>query len=298
MKRRAVAIGTFDGLHRGHAAILGVVKRLARRHRLEPAVIAFAAPPRLYFTPQSGPCLLSDSAEKKSLFRSAGIKAVEILKFDAKLSRLSAREFFQKILLKRLGAKAIVVGYNFGFGRGREGTPETLREFCREAGIELRIVKRVGWRGRHVSSGRIREFLMKGDLKNANRLLGHPYMIEGKVGKGEGRGRTLDFPTANVQTSALKILPGGVFAVRARIDEKSKAFRGMCNIGTRPTFASKSSVSVEAHLFGFRGNLYGRKLKIELIKKLREEKKFASAESLKKQLEKDRRAALYIPLDN
>lgn len=293
--KRAVAIGTFDGVHRGHAAILRKAVQIARRKRWEPAVLTFRAPPRHYFKPEKKPFLLSTSAEKKALCESLGIRKVVELGFNAALARMSAEDFFERLLVRRLKAGAVLVGYNFGFGKGREGDAELLSRLGRRRGVQTVVVPEVQLNSEKVSSGRIRAMLARGDVRSAARLLGHPYCVTGSVVRGDGRGRTLGFPTANLRIDSQKIVPAGVFAVRCEIsgDSLARRYAGMCNVGVRPTFKRGSTSSVEVHLFKFSGNLYGRTLRLEFIEMLRSEKRFAGPAALRRQLEIDRRNALH-----
>ncbi len=293
--KRVVAIGTFDGVHRGHSAILRKAVRLARRKGWEPAVLTFRIPPRHYFKPDTKPFLLSTSAEKKALCASLGIRKVVELDFNAAMARMSAADFFEKLIVRKLKAVAVLVGYNFGFGKGREGNTELLLRLGRERGVQVVVMPEIRLRAAKVSSGRIRALLARGDVRKAARLLGHPYCAAGTVVRGDGRGKTLGFPTANLRIDPLKIVPAGVFAVRCEISgaRPARRFAGMCNVGVRPTFTRGALSSAEVHLLGFSGNLYGRTLRLEFVRKLRPERRFAGPGALRRQLEIDRRNALH-----
>ncbi len=300
--KRVIAIGTMDGIHRGHAAILKESVSLARRMRMEPLALTFRFPPRHFFSPETRPFLLTVPEEKKKLCGECGVRRVEVLDFTARLARMSAEEFFKRVLVKNFRAGAIVAGYNFGFGRKREGTPAVLKELAKKSGVALRIVPEVKIGRKAISSGRIRKLIAKGEVSNAARLLGHFYMAMGKVVRGDGRGRTLGFPTANIQVVPEKLLPPGVFAARCSVMSRSgkrseggiiKHYRAVCNAGSRPTFyKKKGAVSLEVHLLNFKGNLYGRTVKVEFIKRLRAERRFAGPGPLRRQLESDRKQAL------
>jgi len=285
----AVALGTFDGVHRGHQAILKKAVALARRRGLTPAALTFTFPPRLFFAPSAAPSLLTTVDEKASLMRALGVSRVEALRFNARLARLSAAEFIHKILAEKLRARAVVAGYNFRFGRGREGDGNFLKREGRRRGIDVHIVKPVRAAGRPVSSGRVRDSLLAGDLAAARRLLRHPYVFSGRVVKGLGLGRKLGYPTANLAVPPEKIVPPGVYAVRARWI-KGRA-PGLCNIGFRPTLGEKKPrLSVEVHLLDFSGSLTGKELTVELVGKIRAERRFPSLAALTRQIRRDEAA--------
>lgn len=296
-----MTIGTFDGVHRGHQRIISTACQLAGKLNSLPVALTFKFPPRHFFRPSSSPFLLTTLEEKKYLLRKFGIKKVIVFPFNSSFSRISAQSFFKKILLRKLHARAVVVGYNFGFGKDREGTPDLMKKLGKAASLQVQIVSPVHFRKSLVSSGRIRNFLKSGDLKSANELLGYPYFLFGKVVSGKGLGKKLGFPTANLSIPKDKMVPPGVFAVRVSIWSPSplrgegggEGYYGMCNVGDRPTVERSmvQRVSVEAHLFGFAGPLYGKFLHLEFLYKMRSEKKFASLEKLKKQLISDRRQA-------
>jgi riboflavin kinase/FMN adenylyltransferase len=284
-----VTMGTFDGVHRGHQAILRKTVRLARRLRVPAVAVTFARPPRLFFKPQAGPSLLTLLPEKIALLNRFGVYRVEALTFDRRLARLDAGSFFERFFLRRFRAKAIVVGYNFAFGRGREGDTSFLKRRGAAEGIAVRVVQPVRSGPEPVSSGRVRDRLRAGDLSKANVKLGYPYFIHGRVKRGAGLGRKLGYPTANLEIDREKLVPPGVFAVRVALPVGARR-GGMCNVGVRPTVGGRRLVT-EVHLFGFRGVLTGRVLRVEFIKKLRSERKFASLARLAAQLRRDAAAA-------
>jgi riboflavin kinase / FMN adenylyltransferase len=282
-----VAVGTFDGVHRGHQAILRRAARLARRHRLQSVALTFARPPRLFFSPQPGPQLLTLPSEKARILKDLGMDRVEILRFDQRLARLSAADFFQRFLIRRFRARHIVVGYNFLFGRGREGDTAFLREAGKKIGVRVHVVAPVGLQGAPVSSGQIRRHLAEGDLVLARRKLARPYEATGRVKTGQGLGRRLGFPTANVELPPEKIVPPGVFAVRVTLPD-GRQRPGLCNVGVRPTLREKRPRrTVEVHILDFSGDLRGKVVRVEFLIKLREEKKFGSLAALARQLQKD-----------
>lgn len=282
-------MGTFDGVHRGHRTIVKKAVALARRAGLRSAAVTFARPPRLYFAPQPEPTLLTTLPEKIERLKSLGIDAVEPLAFGRSLARLSPDAFFDRYFIKRLRARAIVVGYNFRFGKGRLGDAEFLRLRGEAAGVRVHVIPPVKFGGVVVSSGKVREDLRAGELARANARLGYPYAVSGPVVRGRGLGKGLGFPTANVRTPRSKFVPPGVYAVRVRMPG-GNVRKGMCNVGTRPTMGG-GAVSTEAHIFGHKGGLVGKILRVEFVKKLRAEKRFSSVDALKRQLVRDSRAA-------
>jgi riboflavin kinase/FMN adenylyltransferase len=286
-----LTMGTFDGVHRGHQAILKRTTDLARRRGLPSLAVTFHRPPRLFFFPPEGPSLLSLLSEKIELLKSFGIQHVEALRFGKSLARMSAEKFFERYFLRRYRVKEIVVGYNFGFGRDRQGDTRFLERHGAARGIPVRVVSPVTLQGVPISSEQIRHALRHGRLDEANRRLGYDYFVEGVVVRGDGRGRTLGFPTANLEVSPEKIVPPGVFAVRATL-AGGLVRRGMCNVGTRPTLNEpRPRATVEVHLLDFWGNLVGKPLRLEFVKKIRAERRFDSWEALSRRLRSDERSA-------
>lgn len=316
-----LTVGTFDGVHRGHQLIIQKSCQLAAAKNLTPAALTFNIPPRLFFFPSSEPALLTTLEEKIALLKSFGIKKVIVLKFNDRLANVSAKKFFENFIRKRAHARTVVVGYNFGFGHNREGNTGLLKAMGQSSSVQISIVPPFCHKKVPVSSGRIRDYLKEGQLQEANIFLGYPYFLIGSVVRGDGLGKTIGFPTANISITPEKIVPEGVFAVRVSIlnmyNQKSngssadgtngilgKRFRskdcffGMANVGYRPTMKNKTARhkrSVEVHLFNFSGSLYEKKLKVEFLMRLRSEIAFKSVEDLKSQLAKDKRLTqLYL----
>lgn len=290
MKGSVLTIGTFDGLHRGHQQIVKKACALAGQKKVRSVAITFDIPPRLFFFPSSEPALLTTVDEKRFLLEKYGIEDVEVLHFDSNLAKISAADFFDRFILGKYRAQHLVVGYNFGFGRNREGDTLFLEKICRKHSIPLTVVPAFCDANVPISSGRIRDVLRNSDLDEANRLLGYSYFVTGKVVRGDGLGKKIGFPTANLSVAAEKIIPSGVFAVRVTIKRKGSTtlLAGMCNIGFRPTVSAGKNKVVEAHLFDFSRSLYGAELRVDLIQKIRDEKKFTSLDKLKQQLQKDK----------
>jgi riboflavin kinase/FMN adenylyltransferase len=285
-----LTMGTFDGVHRGHQSILRRAVQRAKILGVRSLAMTFVRPPRLYFSPQPGPQILTTQTEKKELLKSFGVDDARVYHFNGSIARLSANDFFNKYILKRFKAQAIVVGYNFAFGRGREGNTRFLKQIGKRNGLRVHVMPPFRLNGHNVSSGKIRRDILLGKVGEANQKLGYRYLATGRVIKGRGLGRGIGYPTANLAVSREKILPLGVFAVHV-ILPNGKVYGGMCNIGFHPTVGRSKALSVEAHLFNFRGNLRGMNLRVHFLKRLRPERKFASIEALTSQLQKDESTA-------
>lgn len=293
MKNKPVVltIGTFDGVHLGHQRLLAVARRRADRLNGDVLAVAFEKPPRLFFAPQPPPYLLTSPEEKERLLRCFGADRVATIPFSKNVANQTADQFFQRWMRKRWNAAEIVVGFNFCFGKGREGTVDSLAARAKAEGVVVHGVGPVRDRSGVVSSGRIRPLIADGRIEESQRLLGHDYPLEAPVVRGRGVGRRWGFPTANLDVSEEKILPSGVFAVQVvlptGVDRK-----GLLNVGVRPTFRERfPRRSVEVHLLDFAGDLVGRRLRLGFIKKLRDEKKFPSVQSLARQIRLDEIAA-------
>jgi riboflavin kinase/FMN adenylyltransferase len=280
----AVAVGNFDGVHRGHIAMVAAVRRQADHVRGPAVVMSFDPPPHqvLYGTPPRPP--LTTLEDRSALLHAAGADHVIILKTSPALLALSPEAFFEDVLVRQLGAKAVVEGYNFRFGRSRAGDTKLLCELCVNAGLAFEEVPPLEVSGEAVSSSRVRSALLAGDVGNANELLGRCYHITGTVVTGAKRGRTIGFPTANLD-DVPTVLPGnGVYAVRASVDEVQ--YPAAANVGPNPTFGEDAR-KVEVHLIGFAGDLYGRSLAVEFVGKLRDTRPFAGVNELIEQLKRD-----------
>lgn len=284
-----VALGNFDGVHLGHQAVIRTV--LERSGGGTPTVLTFEPHPREFFSGQTG-FLLTPRAQKLERIKCLGIEQVVVLPFDADLARMSALSFVVEVLQGGLQAKFVSVGWNFRFGKGRAGTTEMLEQFAQQNGLALEVIAEQRLAGQPVSSSVIRETLGRGEVERASRLLGHAYSLEGEVVSGDRRGRSLGFPTANLQVDARKFLPAdGVYLVQVTWDTLTRW--GLLNIGVRPTFAGRTR-SVEVHLLDWEDDLYGRHLRLALLHYLRPERQFSGIEELRAQLEQDRIRALTL----
>jgi len=280
-----VSIGSFDGIHLGHKRLLEETLKMAKSLGVTPAVLSFDPHPRLVLCPSPEFKLLTTLEEKTHLISKLGIEHLVLIPFSLELATTSPELFVEEFLLDSLRVRGVVIGFNFRFGKNKEGTPEFLKKKGEIFGFEVLTVSPVEVNGTLVSSTNIRRFLLEGDIERANLLLGHGYLIKGKVIKGAGRGRCIGFPTANLGVPDKKLIPKpGVYAVWVKV--KSKLYKGAMNIGIKPTFDGKE-LSLEVHILNFSGNLYGEELCVEVIARIREEKKFSSPQELEKQIKKD-----------
>ncbi|MDX2099537.1 MAG: bifunctional riboflavin kinase/FAD synthetase [Leptolyngbyaceae cyanobacterium bins.59] len=303
----AVALGNFDGVHRGHRRVIEPV--LAQSHSgpesLKVTVVTFDPHPREFFTGQTRP-LITPLPEKVLQLKRLGIEQLVLLPFNQELSDLSPREFVEQVLLEQLQARHISVGSDFCFGYQRSGTAADLQKLAGEFGIQVTIVPLQLIQGERISSSAIREALDQGDLKRVNRLLGRPYSLTGEVVKGQQLGRTLGFPTANLKVSEEKLVPrSGVYCVRVSVSDSREPeanpspptspnlLPGVMNIGYRPTIEGVGR-TIEIHLLDWGGDLYGQTLTVLMEEFLRPEQKFASLEDLKAQIQVDCETARMI----
>lgn len=283
----AVTVGNFDGVHLGHQALAAAVVEEARRSQGTAVVLTFDPHPSRILSPDRAPSALMTLDQKAEVLRDLGIDCLAVLPFSLALARKTAREFAQEVVQQALRARVVVVGANFRFGRHRSGDVTLLGQLGLELGFAVRGLPPVLHEGAAVSSTRIREALARGEVENARVMLGRPYFVEGRVVHGEGRGRTLGIPTANLAPSN-ETLPGnGVYACRATAtDAGDLSLLAVVNIGRQPTFGG-SETTLEAHLLAFEGDLYGRRLRVAFEARLREECRFASPEDLVVQIRSD-----------
>ena len=285
-----VTVGSFDGVHLGHQAVLQEIDRRAREAGRVSVLVTFDPHPLEVVNPGAAPPLLTTGAERLEIFAQSPLDYVMLLRFDRYLAGLTPEQFVREVLLDRCAVKELVIGHDHGFGRGRSGDVETLRRLGQSHGFAVDVVAPVDVGGQHVSSSRIRRAVAGGDLAAAAAMLGRPYSVVGLVVQGERRGRLLGVPTINLSDISPKKLlpPDGVYAVR--VDWRGGRADGMMNQGPRPTFQDGRRV-LEAHLFGFEGNLYGEWVRIEWVERLRDVERFGSVEQLQQQLERDRARA-------
>jgi riboflavin kinase/FMN adenylyltransferase len=281
----AIAIGSFDGVHRGHAAILDRVVAEAGARGLTPAVLTFEPLPREFFSPQTAPARITSLSERLKAIADKPIRIAYIERFDARFASLTPQEFARR-LREQYGARWVMVGPDFRYGAKRAGDVASLQAAGRELGFEVAVLPQVDDRGERVSSTRVREALARADFAEAGRLLGRPYAITGRVVHGARRGRGLGFPTANVRLSRRKPALTGIFAVKC-YGAATRGLEGVASLGLNPAVPSQGRATLEAFLFDFSGDLYGRRLRIEFLKKLRDEAHFASLDELAAQIGRD-----------
>ena len=279
-----LTIGNFDGVHVGHQALLVEAANQARQRVCSSIAVTFDPHPSQLLRPEGVQPFLTTIEDRTALLQQHGIDHVLILQTSLPLLQLSAREFFERIIVQLLQAKALVEGFNFAFGKGREGTIDLLRDLCTEKKMPLTLMPPCEVRGAPVSSSRVRTDLLAGEVDRVCQLLGRSYRITGIVGTGQKRGASLGFPTANLHGIAT-LLPGdGVYAVQAI--HAGKAYPAAANIGPNPTFGENAR-KAEVHLLGFTGNLYEQSLSVDFIKKVRDTKAFNGAAELMQQIRAD-----------
>ncbi|MCM4152599.1 bifunctional riboflavin kinase/FAD synthetase [Arenibacter sp. N53] len=289
----AITIGTFDGVHIGHRKILERLINNAKVLELKSTVLTFFPHPRMVLQKDVSIRLLNTIDEKVKIFEDIGIDYLIIHPFTKQFSRLSATQFVRDILVNDLKTKKIIIGYDHRFGRNRNANINDLMAFGNALDFEVEEISAQEIDDVSVSSTKIRKALEEGDLKTANQYLGYKYMLTGTVVKGKGLGRKLDFPTANLSIpEEYKLIPkNGVYVVSSVMDNKT--VYGMMNIGFNPTVDGKKQ-SIEINFFDFDRDLYGKKIQIDIIDRIRDEQKFASVDALKIQLKKDRKTSLSI----
>lgn len=280
-------VGTFDGVHRGHRLVLERLAARAHALGLPAVLVTFEPHPLEVVNPAAAPPLLTLPAEKSEILAESPVDYVVVLPFTTTLAQYEAVDFVDVILCGRLGVRELLIGHDHGFGRARSGDAEVLQALGRERGFAVEVVEAVqGGDGRPVSSTTIRRAIAGGDLARAANGLGRPYSVSGTVRAGEGRGRTLGYPTLNLGApSPRKLLPPeGVYAVRVQTPQGP--FDGMMNLGPRPTFGD-AAASLEVHCFALGGALYGASVRVDIIARLRETRRFDGPEALKAQLARD-----------
>lgn len=289
-------IGFFDGMHRGHQFLISHLIRTAREEERQSMVITFDKHPREVLHADYQPQLLTTLDERLRLLERTGVDIVAVLHFDETLSRLSAWEFMAQVLFRQLHVAKLFIGYDHRFGHNRaEGFDDYVR-YGREMGMEVVLNPAFDLEGTHVSSTLCRRHVAAGEMEQAARCLGYPYLLEGRVVPGFQEGRKMGFPTANIELDdSRRLVPAsGVYAVKVAMDEAHSEWHlGMMNIGVRPTFGGKS-MTLEVNIFDFDGDLYGRKLQVAFLHRIREERKFESPEDLERQLEKDKQTIIQI----
>ena len=285
-KKRYIALGVFDGVHLGHQKLIKLTVDKARKNNGISMVVTFDPHPDIIINPESNVFLLTTLEERISLIKDLGVDVFLIIKFNKVMSKMPPEDFISKILVDSLQAKELFVGFNYKFGFQGKGNPDILREYNKFYKFKTNILKPIAANNTIVSSTRIKDYIKSGEIKKAKILLGHAITISGRVISGKGRGRKLlNFATANIETPSDKILPAnGVYLVEIKIDNKD--YYGLMNIGVKPTF-KESERTIEVHIINFNKKIYNKKVVVNILKKIREEKYFNHPNLLKKQIEDD-----------
>ena len=294
-KPAATTVGTFDGVHLGHVKIINSLKELSQKNNLKSTLITFDPHPRVVLqqTPPFKTKLLTRIDERLELLQNQGLDQVIIAKFSRQFSELDYKDFIKNILLEKVNTKVLVVGYDHGFGKDRSGNFDEMSKISREFNFDVVRETAITINEQTVSSSKIRELIDNGNVKDAALMLGRKYTVNGVVIKGEGRGKKLNFPTANLQiTNDYKLFPKeGVYAVDCIIQDK--IYRGMSNIGIKPTFGGEQK-TIEINILDFDDDIYGEKIEVRFIQRMRDEKKFKNVKELIKQLTIDRNQCIKI----
>ena len=281
-----LAIGFFDGVHLGHQQIIRHAINDARQHEGRALVITFDRHPNTVVAPARVPPLVYSLPQKLRVIGSLGPDTLWLIRFDEAFSRQTGEQFVRRLVAEFAHVRSVCVGANFVFGHKRSGNVELLKRLGAELNVTVHGMAAVALDGKAVSSTRIRERILGGDLDGASQMLGRAYSLAGQVVPGDGLGQRLGFPTANVEVAGLALPPKGVYAIHAQVNGRS--WRAVLNIGHRPTLANPApQLRVEAHLIDYHGDLYGQELEVTFVEKLREEKKFGSLAELREQIAKD-----------
>ncbi len=301
----AVALGNFDGVHVGHQRLLHEAVRAARSTEGDAVAFTFEPHPAQVLAPKLAPRLITNKDRKLELIAEAGIDVCIVEPFDAELASLSPDDFLQRVLVEVVGARHVVVGYDFTYGHKRSGTTGMLHAFGDEHGFTTQVVGQVAVDGLVASSTKVRNFVASGKFDGARLLLGRDFDYDGQVVRGAGRGRTIGIPTANLEVGPLigpmLLPPRGVYAVRGRVldgEQPTNWHLGVANLGFNPTFVSDGELGLEVHLFDFEGDLLGRRLRVAFVERLRGERRFSGAESLVAQIRKDMEQARAVLASN
>lgn len=285
----AIALGNFDGVHRGHQEIIRITKEISRNNSIPSAVMTFEPHPASIFKPNLPPNRITPFPAKSKKISELGIDIIFAFKFDEAFSKITAQKFVDNILINKLAAKSIVIGYDFIFGHNREGNAKFLEQKSSSSGFSLTIVEPVKQNeknGEIYSSTKIRQFLQNGEIEKANNFLGYNYFIYGKVEHGEKRGREIGYPTANIYLTDHLRPKFGVYQVRVKIDKSDKWLPAIASIGCKPTYDDNREV-LEVFIFDFNDDIYNKEIQVEFLKFIREEIRFSDTPSLMNQIKTD-----------
>ena len=297
-----LTLGSFDGFHRGHQAILDSVIKKAKENKRKCIAFTFDPHPQEVLSPGRPSFLLTTTDEKVSILQDSALDFLLVHPFNLEIASIEPEVFIEKILLQEIGVSEVIIGYDHRFGKNRRGDYQLLQKYSEKKGYRVEVVDPVNINGAPISATRIRKAISEGRFREVTELIGRPYFFSGTVVKGSMRGKDLGVPTANLQVSSPKKLlpPKGVYTVHVMMTEEfrisnterriSNVYGGMMNIGTRPTFGEKD-LTIEVHLFDFTGDLYGENLTVSVIEKIRDELTLSSAEELKEWMRKDEEIA-------
>jgi riboflavin kinase/FMN adenylyltransferase len=289
-----LTIGTFDGLHLGHQEIIKKLLEKSHFHKGRSFLLTFYPHPRKVVSKANGLKILSTPGEKAFVLEKMGLENLFIINFTNEFSQQSPIEFFKNFVIDKIGLKEIVIGHDHKFGKGREGTSDTLKAMARDFNFGISMVNEFKVNGETISSTKIRNAIMNGEIKLANSFLGREYSFSGKVVAGDKRGRLLGYPTANIELDDIdKLLPSlGIYAVEVIV--ANQKLSGLLSIGRRPTFYDSGEIVAEVYIYNFDGNIYDQKIIVSILEKIRNEEKFTSPEELIKQMNKDREAGIKV----
>jgi len=296
LRPTVLTLGVFDGLHLGHQKIMQTVVKRAKAVGAIPTAITFDPHPRAVLQPENAPPMLQTLDQRLGAFEVLGIEQAIIIRFNQEFAANSAEDFLREIVFERLQAREVYLGKGFAFGKGRAGNIELLRKISLELGFFADEVGEVALRGQRVSSSKIRQLLAEGKVNLARRFLGRPYGVEGNVVRGNQRGRTIGFPTANLNTKNRVVPRSGVYVTSTLIEGAWR--RSITNIGVRPTFENQAEPSIETYVLDWDGDLYGDVVRVRFLHRIRDERKFGGIEELKTQIARDlHRARRYFELE-
>jgi riboflavin kinase/FMN adenylyltransferase len=293
LRPTVLTLGVFDGLHLGHQKIMRTIVERARALQAVPTVITFDPHPRAVLHSESAPPLLQTLDQRIGAFEVLGLEQTIVIRFNRDFAATDAETFLREVIHDRLKAKEVYLGKGFAFGKNRAGNIELLKKLSAELGFLADEVPEVQLRGQRISSSRIRHLLLEGHINLARRMLGRPYGIEGRVVRGDRRGHTIGFPTANLQTVNRVMPKNGVYVTSTLIDGQWR--RSITNIGVRPTFENQAEPTIETYILNWAGDLYGDVIRVRFLHRIRDERKFSGIEELKAQINKDlARAEIYF----
>ena len=285
-KRSAIAIGNFDGIHKGHQKVFKETKKIAKKKKIKFGVLTFTPLPVMFFNKKIKNYRLASEEQKLKIFKKNGVDFTINIKFNKKFSRMKAEDFIKKIIYRKLDSKFLAVSNNFKFGRNRKGDVNLLKKFRNKYNYHLLNIKPFKHLGKIVSSTRIRKYLKNGHINLANKLLARTWSIEGQVTKGKKIGRKLGYRTCNISVNNYILPKTGIYAARVLIGNEKKLHGAVAYLGSRPTFGGKK-IFLEANIFGIKKNLYKKKLTVFLLKFIRKDEKFKNSEQLIRQMNKD-----------